>query len=148
LINIDVFVNDDLLDSFPFEDETIEYYSAEILKKSGIFNAEINIIFIGDSDIKELNENYKKHSGPTDVLSFNLSEENSNLTEGEIYISLERAKEQAAELGVRYEEEIIRLITHGLLHLSGRTHDNAEDFESITTDTNKYVKDFFNNQEK
>lgn len=92
----------------------------------------------------ELNENYKNRNGTTDVLSFNISDELSDICEGEIYVSLSRAKSQSSEYGVSYTEEIIRLVTHGLLHLGGRVHDSEEEYQAMTSDTEKFVSSFFN----
>ena len=53
------------------------------------------------------------------MISFNLTEEERNFLEGEIYISIDAVKEQATEYNVTYEEEFYRITAHGILHLAG-----------------------------
>ncbi len=72
-----------------------------------------------DSLLSRLNEQFKGHEGPTDVLSFPFDEEDFL---GEIYISLDRAKIQAAEYNATEDDEIKRLVVHGILHLLGYSH--------------------------
>jgi len=61
------------------------------------------------------------------VLSFSLEGTRSRGVIGDVYISLETAEKQAKELDVPLEEELLRLLIHGLLHLAGHTHDGKED---------------------
>ena len=143
MIEIDVLVSDEVFNLFPLEPDRVQAFAAHVLKSSGIFQCDVNIVFINDKKITELNEKYKKRNGPTDVLSFDLTDNSSDNLEGEVYISLERAREQSLECNVTYEEEIIRLVTHGLLHLSGRTHNNEEEYQSMMEETETYVDYFF-----
>lgn len=145
MTEIEIIVSHVVLELFPLQLERIRTFAETVIKSSGITNFDINIVFIDNDKMTELNESYKKRTGTTDVLSFDLSDEASDTLEGEVYISLERAIEQASECGVPGEEEIIRLVTHGLLHLSGRTHKNNEDFQSMTFETEKFVDKYFNN---
>ena len=143
MIGIDVLVSDEVFNLFPLEPDRVQRFAAHVLKSSGISQCDVNIVFINDKKITELNEKYKKRKGPTDVLSFDLTDNSSDNLEGEVYISLERAREQSLECNVSYEEEIIRLVTHGLLHLSGRTHNNKEEYQSMMEETETYVDYFF-----
>ena len=142
MIEVDVIVSDEVSDLFPLKQSQVQKYSIEVLKSSGISQCEVNIVFINDEKMTDLNEKYKKRKGPTDVLSFNLSDESSGRVEGEVYISLEKAKEQSLEFNVPYREEIIRLVTHGLLHLADYTHDSEEKYQSMMENTEKFVSRF------
>ncbi len=143
MITVDVIVSEELIDLFPLECEDVQKYSSTVLKAHGLTSCDINVVFIGDEKMTELNEKYKKHEGTTDVLSFNLSDNSTDIVEGEIYVSLKRAEKQAAECSVPLKEEIIRLVTHGLLHLAGRTHKSEQEYRSMMTETENFVKDFF-----
>ncbi len=77
----------------------------------------LNVIFTNDSTLKEMHERYLNDPSETDVITFNLGDEDK--IEGEIYISIDQAVRQAAEFAVSAEEEVLRLIAHGLLHLKG-----------------------------
>ncbi len=79
---------------------------------------------LGDDEmLAELNERYMNREGPTDVLAFDFGEEEFL---GEVYVSVDRASEQAAEHGVSTDEEMRRLVLHGLLHLLGYSHEQME----------------------
>jgi len=78
-----------------------------------------SLILCSDYFIRKLNRSYRGKDKPTDVLSFEFGD--ADLL-GEIYISLQRAKAQARAYGLTYEEELKRLLIHGLLHLMGYDH--------------------------
>ena len=143
MTGIEIIVSDEVFELFTLEQEHVQKFVARVLKTSGISQYAVNIVFINDEKMSELNEKFKKRKSSTDVLSFNLSDGYSDIVEGEVYISLERAKEQSSDYNVPYQEEIIRLVTHGLLHLAGRTHNSDEEYQSMTEDTEKFVHNFF-----
>lgn len=86
----------------------------------------LNVIFVDNAKIAELNHKYVHKNQPTDVLAFDLSDQNKHGLEGEIYISLDRAVEQSKEYKVSFQQELIRLVTHGMLHLFGYRDDSPE----------------------
>lgn len=86
----------------------------------------INVILVDNKKVVELNTYYLQKSEPTDVLAFNLSEDENSRLEGEIYISLDRTVEQAKEYKATFEQELIRLVAHGVLHLLGYRDDSPE----------------------
>lgn len=79
---------------------------------------EINYIFCSDTYLLSLNQGFLKHNTLTDIITFDNSEEASVL-EGEIYISIERVKENAKKYEVLFEDELNRVMIHGVLHLLG-----------------------------
>ncbi|HID93132.1 MAG TPA: rRNA maturation RNase YbeY, partial [bacterium (Candidatus Stahlbacteria)] len=79
--------------------------------------------FVDDTYIKDLNKKYKKREYPTDVLCFEVATEFPKKTLlGDIYISVDRAKEQAQKIGEDLDRELARLLIHGILHLLGYNH--------------------------
>jgi len=91
--------------------------------------AAVNVVFVTDRRIHELNRRFLKRDRPTNVISFNCSEPQlpgEPRLLGEVYISRDRARAQASEYGVSYASEIRRLALHGLLHLLGLTHQQME----------------------
>ncbi|MCS7230287.1 MAG: rRNA maturation RNase YbeY [Candidatus Kryptonium sp.] len=81
---------------------------------------EVNLIFIDDEMIHRINREFLKHDYPTDVISFELSDELPVKSKvAEIYISIDRAIEQSKFYKVNLENEIARLVAHGLIHLAG-----------------------------
>lgn len=88
-----------------------------VLKGEKSFQKNINIVFVDDEYITQLNKQYLNHNWTTDVISFPLNDDNK--IEGEIYINVEQAKRQAREYKVKISEELKRLLIHGTLHLIG-----------------------------
>jgi len=89
---------------------------------------EASVVFISDGRIRELNRTYRGVDRPTDVLSFAMDDDEMNHgVLGDVYISLDTADRQAGERDVPFNEELLRLMIHGLLHLVGHTHDGEED---------------------
>lgn len=77
----------------------------------------LDIIITDDESLKDMHEQYLNDSGYTDIMTFNLG--TNEAIEGEIYISKDRAIENASRYDVSFANEICRLITHGCLHLAG-----------------------------
>jgi len=84
------------------------------------------VVLCSDYVIRRLNRLYRNKDRATDVLSFPFGDDDLL---GEIYISLQRAKVQARRYGLTYEEELRRLLIHGLLHLMGYDHLKKADRE-------------------
>jgi len=108
---------------------------------------DINYIFCSDEYLRQINIEYLKHEYYTDIITFNYNE--GNVVNGDIYISLERVKDNADEFNVNFHAELQRVVIHGVLHLVGfddKTDEdkmemrNAED-ESIAL-YNKIWKEF------
>lgn len=97
-----------------------------------ITNAVFNIIIVDKNTIQKLNREYRNKDNVTDVISFALEDDNTFIKTdlrvlGDIYICLDRAKEQASEYGHSLLRELSFLSVHGLLHLLGYDHQTKED---------------------
>ena len=91
--------------------------------------AAVNVVFVNDRRIHELNRRFLKRDRPTNVISFDCKDPGvpgEPRLLGEIYISRDRARAQAREYDVPYGSELRRLVLHGLLHLIGLTHRKME----------------------
>jgi rRNA maturation RNase YbeY len=78
---------------------------------------DINYIFCDDNYLLKLNLQYLQHDTLTDIITFDYVE--GDLLNGDIYISVERVRENAEIFGVTFDEELLRVLAHGLLHLCG-----------------------------
>ncbi|WMN12299.1 rRNA maturation RNase YbeY [Marivirga salinae] len=89
------------------------HYNYEIL--------ELNYIFCSDDFLHKINLEYLDHDTYTDIITFDLQEEadESHNIESDIFISIERVKENANNLNSKFLEELARVMAHGLLHLIG-----------------------------
>ncbi len=104
-------------------------YSVDYLKLENVL---FNVIIIDNKEIHEINKTYRGIDRPTDVISFALEDDDTFIeTEerilGDIYISIDKAKEQALEYGHSLLRELCFLSIHGLLHLLGYDHMTEED---------------------
>lgn len=120
------------------EFKEIEEYIKYLVKELNLDKCMFNIIFINDEEIHKINKEYRKVDRPTDVISFAL-EDNKDIEYkdfrllGDIYISVDRAIEQAKEYNHSIKRELCFLSTHGVLHLLGYDHQTKEDEEEMFT---------------
>ncbi len=143
MMEIDIIVGDDVTGDLPVDIERLHAYALMVFGSDGVSTGQVNIVFIDDEFMAQLNETYKGRAGTTDVLSFNLTDEVADALSGEVYVCLDRAKAQAEELGVPFEEEVVRLVTHGLLHLAGHVHDTDEQYDVMVQRTESLVGEYF-----
>lgn len=138
-------------EELPFDYQTmIQKVIKEAVEQENCpYEIEVNIVITTNQEIQKINQQYREINAPTDVLSFPMIEykepanfegleacaeeyfnlETGELMLGDIMISLERAKEQAAEYNHSLEREICFLIAHSMLHLFG--YDHMEELERI-----------------
>ena len=113
----------------------------EIAKKEGYQVKEINYIFCSDKYLLQINRTFLNHDYFTDIITFNNSEKKKEL-EAELYISISRVKENAKEEGVLFEEELNRVIIHGVLHLMGYKDKSRQQQELIRKKENSSLKTY------
>lgn len=96
----------------------LKTFLSSIFAKEGFTFKSVSYIFCKDEFLLKLNQQYLKHDTLTDILTFTLSGTSLPIV-SEIYISIERVKENAQNLHVTYENELYRVMIHGILHLCG-----------------------------
>lgn len=100
-----------------------------LLKYLDCQDSEVSILLVNDAKIRKLNFQYRKIDKPTDVLSFPQEDGGPNeLTFhllGDVVVSAETAQRQAREHGLSFNEELVLLIIHGILHLLGLDHERS-----------------------
>ena len=121
---------------FPTDiEENVRAAAEKVGELYGVENGEVSVTLTNNEYIHTLNKQYRGIDRPTDVLSFALNESEEPDVEdgpdvnvlGDLVISVERAKEQAADYGHRVKREIAFLTVHGMLHLLGYDHMEEED---------------------
>jgi len=93
---------------------------------------DLTIVFVDAKRIIDLNCQFLNKNESTDVISFNLTEESSQNAEGEVYICVDSAAENAAIYSEGLEDEILRLVAHGIYHLLGYDDNNESQKEKMT----------------
>lgn len=102
---------------------------------------EINFIFCSDAYLLSINQQYLKHDTYTDIITFDYTkEEKEKPLSGDIFISVERVKENAETFSKTVENELHRVIIHGILHLAGYKDKTKADKEEMTKQENLYLK--------
>jgi len=117
-------------------------YILKVLETLGKTNWELSALFCDNALIRRLNARYRGRDEATDVLSFALAEKRrGRFLAGDIIISLPALAENARAFAVSPDEELRRLLVHGILHLDGREHETNEDSEPMLRLQEKIVAD-------
>ena len=118
-------------------------FITDLFARQGKSFKSLSYIFCSDEYLLEINRQYLDHDDYTDIISFLLSDP-GQAVEGEIYISEERVRENAAELKVSFNEELHRVIFHGALHLLGFKDKSPADKQKMTAAENDCLERYFN----
>ena len=103
---------------FTLENEqAFEDWLSRVIVSENKKEGEINYIFCDDEYLHKINLEYLNHDTLTDIISFDYSM--GNELNGDIFVSIERVKDNAADFNVSFEEELKRVIVHGVLHYCG-----------------------------
>ncbi len=103
-------------------------------KKAG----ELNIIFCNDDYLLNINNQYLNHNTYTDIITFDNSED-KDIIEGDIFISIDRIRENASNFKTSEKDELHRVIIHGILHLLGYKDKNKADKDLMTQKEDWYL---------
>ena len=98
---------------------------------------EINYIFCDDEYLHKLNVEFLDHDTLTDIISFDYTM--GKLISGDIFISVERVKDNAADLNISFEEELPRVIIHGVLHYCGFKDKSVDEAKEMRTKEEEYI---------
>jgi rRNA maturation RNase YbeY len=109
----------------------IRNWLSQIIATHNFKLVELNFIFCSDDYLLKINIEYLNHNTLTDIITFDNSEEDK-IIEGDIFISIDRVKENAQTFGVTFENELHRVLSHGTLHLLGFKDKNPSDKKEMT----------------
>lgn len=101
---------------------------------------DLHYIFTDDAEITRINVQYLQHDYATDIITFDYTEDNR--IAGEIYISLDNLRSNAESLNIPFEEELLRVMAHGILHLCGFKDKSEEEQKKMREEEEKMIKMF------
>jgi len=111
------------------------------IKKEGLSIETLQYIFCSDKFLLDINRSYLQHDYYTDIISFDLSETKGKLI-GEVYISIDRVKENAKTHKTSLKEELLRVIFHGALHFCGYKDKKPADIKKMRSQEDKWLKSY------
>ncbi|MBU1823207.1 MAG: rRNA maturation RNase YbeY [Bacteroidetes bacterium] len=112
-----------------------------VIESEGFTLNQLNYIFCSDEYLLNMNREHLQHDFYTDIITFDTSDEDKQV-EGEIYISTDRVKENADNLSIEFDEELRRVIVHGVLHLVGYTDENEASKAKMSQKEDFYLKNY------
>jgi probable rRNA maturation factor len=111
-----------------------------VIESEGKTTGEIAYIFCDDAYLLEINQQYLNHDDLTDIISFDYTED--TIINGDIFISVERVKDNADDLNVVFDEELKRVIIHGVLHYCGYKDKTEKDAILMRSKEDEKIKMF------
>jgi rRNA maturation RNase YbeY len=121
------FFNEDVDFKVSHPRKTKAWLKSIVIAESYELN-QLNYIFCSDEYLLTVNQQYLNHDFYTDIITFDNSE-GEGIVEGDIFVSIDRVRENAQELNKSFEEELLRVLAHGVLHLVG--YDDLEDEQEL-----------------
>ncbi len=121
-----------------------EAFALKALETLGLRDWTLSILLCGDEFIQRLNCEYRGRDEATDVLSFAMGETledegRKSYLAGDVVISIPAMERNAAEFDVDSDEELKRLLVHGILHLSGRDHENNDETQPMLAEQERIL---------
>ena len=130
-----------LVDSFSLRERTrLKAFIETIFENEGYPLESLSYIFCSDKYLRSINKTFLSHNYDTDIITFNLSE--SNKIVGEIYISIDRVRDNASFYGKTLREELHRVIFHGVFHLCGYKDKSSAEQKEMRAKENRAISDF------
>ena len=126
---------------FSLDNETkVSKWLSKAVKNEGFSVGEIVYAFFDDKDLKELNNKYLNHDCFTDVISFNDSV--GSVLNGNIAVSIERVKENSGRYKTSFDDELLRVMVHGLLHFMGYKDSSEKETQQMRDKEDDNLKTF------
>lgn len=120
---------------------SLKLFLEKQINKKGLKLGSLNYVFCSDKYLLAINKQFLQHNYYTDIISFDLSEKPGILI-GEIYISIDRVKENAKTHAATISSELLRVIFHGALHFCGYKDKKPEDAKKMRAQEDKWLKMF------
>lgn len=131
------------LEKFSLRDRTrLKRFIAGIFQREGRKLDSLSIIFCSDDYLLAINRDFLQHDYFTDIITFDLADADGR--HAEIYISVERVRDNAQQLGVSFRDELHRVLFHGALHLCGFKDKRSSERAVMRSMEDKYLSKYLN----
>ena len=110
---------------------------SKTIQEEGFLLGDITVIFVTDGYLLEMNKKHLNHDYYTDIITFDYCDE--NIISGDLFISIDRVRENAATFDSPFLQELKRVMIHGVLHLCGHKDKTKEEEENMRSLENKYL---------
>ena len=134
---IEIFYED--IQPFNLHKKVIKKYIKQLIINEIYKLGEVSIIFCSDNFLLDINKEYLNHNYFTDIITFNYVEDTT--ISGDLFISVDRVRENAREYKTSFEKELFRVIFHGVLHLIGYNDKTKEELKVMREKENFYLKE-------
>lgn len=131
------FNNADKSTGLRFKTKLKDFINKQCIKE-GVYIETLQYVFCSDVFLLDINKQYLNHDFYTDIISFDLSDKKGYLI-GDVYISIDRVRENAKTEGVLYKNELLRVIFHGALHFCGYKDKKATDANLMRSMEDKWL---------
>jgi probable rRNA maturation factor len=129
--------------NFSFSQKTtLKLFIEKLFKKEGKTAGKVQYIFCSDDYLLQINQQFLQHDYYTDIVTFDLGSENKRIVNAEIYISIDRVKENASSFDESFRREMLRVIFHGALHLSGYRDKTKSEITLMRRKESEYLRLF------
>lgn len=128
--------------SLPTDTAKVIQWLEDFLLQNNISDFTINYIILDDEGLLEINQQYLNHDYYTDIITFPLEVSNQRII-SDIFISIDRIRENAEKYNVTFTTEYLRVIIHGLLHMSGYNDKTEEDTKIMRSKETELIEEFY-----
>lgn len=121
----------------------IRAFVSRIFDREGISLDDVSYVFCSDEYLLDINLRFLNHDYYTDIITFDLRDNSSQPVTGEIYISVDRVRDNATTLGTSFSAECLRVIFHGALHLCGYRDKTKREIGIMRNKEDEYLRLYF-----
>lgn len=121
-----------------FDEERVKNWIGDELELRGFTEGDLMYTFVSDEELLKINKEFLNHDTYTDIISFDYTM--GKLVSGEIFISVERVKENSVEYKVTFLSELYRVIIHGILHFCGLRDETEQECETMRSSEDAALK--------
>ena len=126
-------------DDHPLDVQSVEELCKSVFTDQGHADASLRLIITDDESLRKLKKEYFKQDIYTDVIAFNLSDKDE-LIDSEVYVSIDRVLENSSKFKQSFDNELKRVIVHGILHICGLRDGTSKERDEMTLNEDRLIE--------